>query len=381
MKASTRKFDSVTQMLQTLTPSYPVYCLRPHSIQQSAAEFLQHFPGDTMFAVKCNPHPAVIKILYNAGIRHFDVASLQEISQVSEVYPDAALYYMHPVKPLAHISSAYNVYRVRHYVIDHINELGKLQKYAEPTETTIIVRIATPDTGASYNLSTKFGATPDEAIELLRTINNLGMNTGLAFHVGSQCTSTRSFAQALQIVGTILDAADVDIKCLDIGGGFPAGYDGVVIPPLADYFDVISAAVKTLDLPEDCKLMSEPGRALVANGCSLVVQVQLRKDNRLYINDGIYGSFSEANTAGFRFPVRMHRLHGEVSGKPAAFTIFGPTCDSIDVLPYTFALPEDIKEGDWIEINQMGAYSSACVTRFNGFFPETYVEINEEINS
>ena len=378
MKASTRKFDSVAQMLHTLTPSYPVYCLRPHIIKQSATEFLQHFPGDTMFAVKCNPHPAVIKILYNAGIRHFDVASLQEISLVRELYPEAALYYMHPVKPLAHISSAYNVYNVRHYVVDHINELRKLQKYADPVETTIIVRIATPDAGASYNLSAKFGAQPDEAIELLKTINNLGMNTGLAFHVGSQCTSTRSFDQALQIVRTILDAADVDIKCLDIGGGFPASYDGVVIPPLGDYFDVISSAVKSLNLPKDCKLMSEPGRALVANACSLIVQVQLRKDNRLYINDGIYGSFSEAHTVGLRYPAHMHRLHGEISNTLAGFTIFGPTCDSTDVLPYTFALPDDIREGDWIEIGQMGAYSSACVTRFNGFFPETFVEISDE---
>lgn len=381
MESSNRKFASVAQLLAELTPSYPIYCLRPHIFKQSAAEFLDYFPGHTMFAVKCNPHPAVIKILYDAGIRHFDVASLQEISQVHELYPDAALYYMHPVKPLAHISSAHNVYNVRHYVIDHVNELRKLQRYAKPLDTTIIVRIATPDAGASYNLSTKFGAEVNEAIELLKTIKNLGMNTGLAFHVGSQCTSTKSFEQALKIVKTILDAANVDIKCLDIGGGFPASYDGVVIPPLRDYFDIISAGVKSLNLAKDCSLMCEPGRALVANGCSLLVQVQLRKDNRLYINDGVYGSFSEAHTVGFRFPVRMHRLQGAISDKMKDFTIFGPTCDSMDVLPYTFSLPDDIREGDWIEVSQMGAYSSACVTRFNGFFPETFVKIGDEINS
>jgi ornithine decarboxylase len=380
MEASSGKFGSVSQMLTEMTPSYPVYCLRPDLIAKSADQFIQDFPGTTMFAVKCNPHPTVLKMLYKAGINHFDVASLQEISQISELFPDAALYYMHPVKPQAHIDSAHDVYHVRHYVIDHFNELYKLQRQIDTKGTTIIVRVATPDSGASYNLSEKFGATPEEAIALLKSIRDQGMETGLAFHVGSQCTTVASFKDALHFIKTILDTAQVDIKYLDIGGGFPASYDGVEIPPLQDYFDIIEAGVKSLNLPEDCELMCEPGRALVANGCSLIVQVQLRKENRLYINDGIYGSFSEAHTVGFRFPVRMHRPQGEISKKMDDFTIFGPTCDSMDVLPYTFSLPDDIREGDWIEISQLGAYSNACVTRFNGFYPETFVEISDNIN-
>jgi ornithine decarboxylase len=380
MEASSGKFDSVSQMLTEMTPSYPVYCLRPDLIAKSAEQFIQDFPGKTMFAVKCNPHPTVLKMLYKAGISHFDVASLQEISQISELFPDAALYYMHPVKPQAHIDSAHDVYHVRHYVIDHFNELYKLQRQIDTTDTTIIVRVATPDSGASYNLSEKFGASPEEAVALLKSIRDQGMDTGLAFHVGSQCTTVASFKDALHFIKTILDTAQVDIKYLDIGGGFPASYDGVEIPPLQDYFDIIEAGVKSLNLPEDCELMCEPGRALVANGCSLIVQVQLRKENRLYINDGIYGSFSEAHTVGFRFPVRMHRPQGKISEKMDDFTIFGPTCDSMDVLPYTFSLPDDIREGDWIEISQLGAYSNACVTRFNGFYPETFVEISDNIN-
>jgi len=378
MDNTSGKFNSVKQMLAELTPSYPIYCLRPHVFENSAREFLEHFPGQTMFAVKCNPHPRVLKVLYNAGITHFDVASLQEVSQVSELFPDATLYYMHPVKPQAHIDSAHDVYHVRHYVIDHVNELAKLQRQIDTTGTTIIVRVATPDSGASYNLSDKFGATPDEAIELLKTISAQGIETGLAFHVGSQCTTVASFTEAIKVVRIILEKAKVDIKYLDIGGGFPASYEGVSIPPVNDYFDTIREGVKSLNLPAACELMCEPGRALVANGGSLVVQVQLRKENRLYINDGIYGSFSEAHTVGFRFPVRMHRLQGDVSEKHDNFTIFGPTCDSMDVLPYTFSLPEDIKEGDWIEISQLGAYSNACVTRFNGFYPETFVEIGND---
>ncbi|MBT7952432.1 MAG: type III PLP-dependent enzyme [Gammaproteobacteria bacterium] len=380
MEASSGKFVSVNQMLTEMTPSYPVYCLRPDLIAKSADQFIQDFPGKTMFAVKCNPHPTVLKMLYKAGISHFDVASLQEISQISELFPDAALYYMHPVKPQAHIDSAHDVYHVRHYVIDHFNELYKLQRQIDTTGTTIIVRVATPDSGASYNLSEKFGATPEEAIALLQSIRDQGMETGLAFHVGSQCTTVASFKDALHFVKTILDTAQVDIKYLDIGGGFPASYDGVEIPPLQDYFDIIEEGVKSLNLPDDCELMCEPGRALVANGCSLIVQVQLRKENRLYINDGIYGSFSEAHTVGFRFPVRLHRPQGAISEKMDDFTIFGPTCDSMDVLPYTFSLPDDIREGDWIEISQLGAYSNACVTRFNGFYPETFVEISDNIN-
>lgn len=380
MESSNGKFGSVSQMLTEMTPSYPVYCLRPDLIAKSADQFIQDFPGKTMFAVKCNPHPTVLKVLYNAGIKHFDVASLQEISQISELFPDAELYYMHPVKPQAHIDSAHDVYHVRHYVIDHFNELYKLQRQIDTTGTTIIVRVATPDSGASYNLSEKFGATPEEAIALLKSIRDQGLETGLAFHVGSQCTTVESFKNALHFIKVILDTAQVDIKYLDIGGGFPASYDGVEIPPLQDYFDIIEEGVKSLNLPKDCELMCEPGRALVANACSLVVQVQLRKENRLYINDGIYGSFSEAHTVGFRFPARMHRSQGEISEKMDDFTIFGPTCDSMDVLPYTFSLPDDIREGDWIEISQLGAYSNACVTRFNGFYPETFVEISDNIN-
>ncbi len=381
MESTSTKFNSVEQMLTELTPSYPIYCLRPRIIEQSAAIFLDHFPGHSMFAVKCNPHPTVLKILYKAGIRHFDVASLQEISQVSELFPDPALYYMHPVKPEAHINSAHNIYHVRHYVIDHMNELVKLQKQIDLKDTTIIVRIATPDAGASYNLSDKFGAQPEEAVELLRTIRKLGKDTGLAFHVGSQCTSTSSFEKALSIVKSILEDAKVDIKYLDIGGGFPASYDGVEIPPMQDYFDIIESGIQSLDLPKDCEVMCEPGRALVANGCSLVVQVQLRKDKRLYINDGIYGSFSEAHTVGLRFPVKMHRLNGKTSEKLEEYSVFGPTCDSMDVLPYTFELPSDIGEGDWIEVGQLGAYSNACTTRFNGFYPETFVEIEGGVES
>jgi len=167
MKTTSGKNNSVKQMLTELRPSYPIYCLRPDIFEESAREFLEHFPGQTMFAVKCNSHPAVLKILYNAGIKNFGVASLQEISQLSELFPDATLYYMHPVKPQAHIDSAHDVYHIRHYIIDHVNELAKLQGQIYTTGTTIIVRVATPDSAASYNLSDKFGATTDEAIQLL----------------------------------------------------------------------------------------------------------------------------------------------------------------------------------------------------------------------
>ena len=377
--ATTRrnKFDSVERMLAGLQPSYPIYCLRPHIFRHTVSMFLEHFPGKTMFAVKCNPHPAVLKFLYEAGIRHFDTASIQEISQISELFPEATLYYMHPVKPRAHISMAHDVYQVRHYVIDHINELKKIQEEIDTTQITVMVRIATPGSGARFDLSEKFGAQPEEAVELLRLIAAAGMQTGLAFHVGSQCTTTSAFEKALAVVRTILDKANVRLKYLDIGGGFPAHYEGTNIPALQDYFESIKSGLSALALPDNCELMCEPGRALVADGCSLVVQVQLRKDHSLYINDGIYGSFSEAHSGGFHFPARLVRLDNKMSSHMEEFSIFGPTCDSTDKLPYTFILPSDIKEGDWIEVDKLGAYSNACATRFNGFFPETFVEIHD----
>jgi ornithine decarboxylase len=364
-------------MVAALEPSYPVYCLRPDRLGDSAERFLTQFPGRVLYAVKCNPHPRVLKTLYDAGIRHFDTASLPEIAQIRELFPDASAYFMHPVKGRAVIRAAYEIYGVRHYVIDHPSELAKVHDETGGEAVVIVVRVATPEVGAAYDLSSKFGAPPEVAAELLREVEREGCQAGLSFHVGSQCLEPGAYGTALSIMGEVIEKAGVQLHFLDVGGGFPAPYLGVNLPPFEDYMKEITAGVEALGLRRDCVLMCEPGRALVSGGCSLVVQVQLRKEDQIYINDGIYGSLSEMATVKIEMPVRLIRLKGEPSTAMKDFAVAGPTCDSIDVLPSPFRLPDDVREGDWIEIDQIGAYGSALRTRFNGFYPDTFVELED----
>ena len=373
-----RSFADVASVVMALEPSYPVFCLRPRLLEATARRFMTLFPGTVLYAVKCNPHPMVLDVLYQAGIRHFDTASLPEIAQVHETYPRGHAYFMHPVKGRAVIKNAYTVYGIRHYVVDHMNELDKVLQETGGANVVIIVRLHTPPSQAAlYHLASKFGAGPDEAVALLRAAKARGCGTGLAFHVGSQCTDPAVYRQALALCGEVIARAGVDPACLDVGGGFPAAYAGVAVPPLEAYMDEIRAGLKEIALKPTVEVFAEPGRALVAGACSLLTQVQLRKDDRLYINDGIYGSLSEMSQVDLRMPARLIRIGGGASGKTRAFVLNGPTCDSLDVLPGTFELPQDAREGDWIEIDQVGAYSYALATRFNGFYPETFVEVND----
>jgi ornithine decarboxylase len=374
-----KQFPDVRSMVAALQPSYPVYCARPLVVARAAQRFLELFPGRVLYAVKCNPHPRVLRALYDAGIRHFDTASLPEIALVRESFADAGAYFMHPVKARAVIRTAARVYGVDTFVVDHIDELEKVLDETEGSEgVTIMVRIKTPQVeGTFYHLAKKFGAEPADAAALLVEARSRGCQVGLAFHVGSQCLVPGAYGQALALVGEVLERARLPIQMLDVGGGFPAEYVGTNMPPLEDFIAEIEAGAKALKLRRDCVLMCEPGRALVADGMSLVVQVQLRKDDQLYINDGIYGSLSEMVTAGLRLPARLVRLSGPHSAVSRSFGLNGPTCDSLDVLPAPFELPDDVREGDWIEIDRVGAYSNALASRFNGFYPETLVVVQD----
>jgi ornithine decarboxylase len=370
------QFTDVAAVARALRPSYPVYCVRPDVLAAGARRFISQFPGTVLYAVKCNPHPLVLGALYKGGIRHFDTASLTEIAQVSDSFDDAHTYFMHPVKARAVIKSAWQVYGVRHFVVDHIDELNKVVEEVGAAGTTIIVRVNTPPADDTlYHLAAKFGATPDAAAELMKAASAKGCAVGLAFHVGSQCRSPEAYLAALDLLRQVIAESGVAPVCVDVGGGFPAAYGDRPVPALDDYMDAIRRGLKQLKLSPTVEVFAEPGRALVAQGCSLLTQVQLRKDDRLYINDGIYGSLSEMNTVAIRLPARLIRLDGPVSATMAEFALNGPTCDSLDVLPGTFALPDDVREGDWIEIDQVGAYSNALATRFNGFHPETFVQV------
>lgn len=377
---TSQHFPSTQAMIEALEPSYPVYCIRPQQLAANARNFLQTFPGRVLYAVKCNPHPLVLTHLHAAGISDFDTASLNEIALVHELFEHVNSYYMHPVKPRAHISSAYHVYGVRRFIVDHDDELKKLLGKIDPRECQIFVRMATPSGGAVFDLSSKFGAKPDQTVTLLRDIQACGARSGLAFHVGSQCLRPAAFRVALDLVATVLESVQKPIDALDVGGGFPAPYLGNEIPQLENFIGSIKLGLTKIGLPQDCELLCEPGRAMVANAVSLVTQIQLRKDDQLYLNDGIYGSLSEACIAGFRYPVRLLRNPGPCAMQQD-FTIFGPTCDSADVLPYSFSLPNDAREGDWIEIGQIGAYSNSNRTQFNGFHAETFVTIDQAMQA
>ena len=369
------RYADARAVAAALKPSYPVYCLAPTVIAARVRQFLDGFPGRVLYAVKCNPHPSVLDALYRAGIRHFDTASLPEIAMVRERFPDAEAYFMHPVKSRAVVRTAYEVYGVRHFVVDHPAELDKVLAATGGDGVVIVVRLRTAETKAFYDLASKFGAEPSLAVALMRRVHAEGMRVGLAFHVGSQCMEAHAWADALALAGQVREEAGVALSALDVGGGFPAHYPGFEIEPLTAFLDVVRQGFERLALRRDCVLMCEPGRALVADGCSLLTQVLLRKEREIYLNDGVFGSLSEVITAGLRLPVRVIRLDGEPAAATAPFTLYGPTCDSYDKLGDPFELPADVREDDWLEFGQIGAYSNAAATRFNGFYPETLVEV------
>jgi ornithine decarboxylase len=232
-------------------------------------------------------------------------------------------------------------------------------------------------------LSSKFGAEPVAAANLLKKIAQSGAKPALTFHVGSQCLHPKSYATALQRCGQAIAQAGVEIAALDVGGGFPGYYQNVTVPPLEEFFAAIRKGLASLKLPKSAAVYCEPGRALVAEGLSVVTQVSLRRDHTLYINDGIYGSLNEYALPNWpvRFPMRVFaQAEGgrivEKTGRPVSFKAFGPTCDALDVLHYLIDLPENIAAGDWIEFQRLGAYSCALRTQFNGFYPDTFVQID-----
>jgi ornithine decarboxylase len=370
---------TVEQFVLAARPEEPIYCLRPTVIAEAARDFVRGFHGDVLYAVKCNPEPAVLNALWAGGVRHFDCASAGEIALVHQMLPEAAIHFMHPVKSRAAIRSAYARSGVRDFVLDSVGELAKILEETEnAADLGLLVRLALPPSGAIYDLSGKFGASVEEAASLLRAARPLARRLGLSFHVGSQCMEPLAYRRALALVAETIRRAGVAVDIIDVGGGFPVSYPDLEPPPLGAFFAEIEAAFDALNLPT-AKLWSEPGRALVAAGASVVVQVQLRRGDALYVNDGVYGSLSDAGAPAFRFPVRRIRVTGLVKEVEAsrAYTFFGPTCDSADHMKGPFVLPADMAEGDWIEIGQLGAYGACLGTVFNGFDRARILEVSD----
>ena len=373
---------TVNELIAALRPEEPVHCIRPHTLARTARAVVAAFPGDVLYAVKCNAEPAVLRALWAGGVRRFDCASPAEIVLVRQMFPAAAIHFMHPVKGRAAIRDAWARHGVRDFALDSMDELAKLRAEIGATgvggDASLIVRIALPKGGAVLDLSGKFGAMPADAAALLRACRPHAARLGVSFHVGSQCLDPLAWRRALAIAGDVIRAADVAIDIVDVGGGFPVAYPGMEPPPVGAFIAEIEDGFERLGLAGDVCLWAEPGRALVAGGGSLVVQVQQRRGDALYVNDGVYGALADAGTLGFRYPVRAVRPEGAaLSGRIADFRFFGPTCDSMDAMRGPFALPEDIAEGDWIEIGQLGAYGAALRTGFNGFDRARIAEVGD----
>ncbi len=371
---------AVDDLIAVERPEDPVHCVRPAAIAAAASAFVASFPGDVLYAVKCNPEPTVLRAIYEGGVRHFDCASAGEVALVRTMFSDAEIHFMHPVKARGAIRDAWTRHGVQDFVFDSADELAKILDVTGAIAADglgLVVRLALPKGTAAYDLSGKFGAAPDEAVALLRAARPHAARLGLSFHVGSQCLDPLAWRAAIELAGAVIRAAGVAVEVLDVGGGFPVAYPDIDPPPLGAFMAEIEASFERLALP-GTRLWAEPGRALVAGGASVVVQVQLRRGNALYVNDGVYGSLSDAGAPGFNFPVRMIRPEGAAtSGSDTAFEFFGPTCDSVDRMRGPFLLPDGIAEGDWIEIGQLGAYGACLRTAFNGFDRARMVEVRD----
>jgi ornithine decarboxylase len=389
--AAMPRFASVADLIDKERPSLPVYALFPPAFKAAAKEFLDGFPGDTMYAVKANHALPVVDHVHGAGIRHFDVASLAEVKLARERYPDADVHFMAPVRIRGAAGEAHKKYGVRNFALDSEDELKTILRETGGDADksiagalTLFVRLYVPADGALLELSSKFGIGTTAAAQLLRKIVQAGAKPALTFHVGSQCLHPQSYKTALARCGEVLQQARVELEALDVGGGFPGYYLNVTVPPLMEFFDAIREGLAELNLPKRCPVYCEPGRALVADGLSVVTRVSLRRDYTVFINDGIYGSLNEYALKNWpvRYPLRVYTEGPggriiEKKGRIAAFKAFGPTCDTLDVLHYLIDLPEKIASGDWIEFQKLGAYSCALRTAFNGFYPDAFAEIVE----
>jgi ornithine decarboxylase len=357
--------QSALGVASLLRPAQPVTCLRPHAAARAARFFVESFPGRTLYAVKANPSPALIAVLWENGVTHFDVASIAEVRLVRGLLPRAELCFMHPVKPPEAIAEAYFEHGVRTFSLDSLEELQKIQAATKgATDLTLCVRLRVGSGYSKLSLATKFGASAEDAPALLLATRQVADCLGVCFHVGSQAMSPQAYADALAMARAAIVRAGVTVDVVDVGGGFPSVYPDMTPPDMASYFEVIRAHFEAMPVSYAAELWCEPGRALAAEFASVIVRVEGRKGDVLYINDGAYGSLFDATHVGWRYPVRLLR---ESHTRNIEFSFFGPTCDDMDFMKGPFALPADIQPGDYVEVGMLGAYGAAMRTDFNGF--------------
>ena len=375
-----QKFKSVEELVNQLKPDKPVYCIRKNSILSASKFFQKKFPGKILFAVKTNPHPEVIKTLIKSGINQFDVASIEEIKAVRKFSQTAKCSYMHTVKSRESISEAYFKYGIKTFALDTKDELIKIiESTGNAKDLELFVRVSVSNEHAEIDLSKKFGALNSEATGLFRLAKQHSKKIGLSFHVGSQCMHPISYAKGITEIGNIIKKTKIIPNYINVGGGFPTIYPDLIPQSLNNYFDEIKKSLENLKIDKLPEIICEPGRALVAESGSTIVRVNLRKKQKLYINDGTYGTLFDAGTPNIVFPSKMIKNNSNkiISKKLTAFDFYGPTCDSMDYMKGPFLLPNNIKENDYIELGQLGSYGLTFRTQFNGFYSDEIYEVED----
>ena len=374
-----QKFKSVDKLVNQLKPTEPVYCIRRDSINIASKFFQNKFPGKILYAVKTNPHPLVLKTIVESGINDFDIASIKEVEAIRSVSPDAKCSYMHTVKSKESINEAYFKYNIKTFSIDTKDELIKiLNSTNQAKDLELFVRVAVSNEHAEIDLSKKFGAQTSEAVGLYRLTKQYAKKIGLSFHVGSQCMHPISYSKGINEIKYIIKKTKIVPDVINIGGGFPTIYPDLVPQSLDSYFEEIKNSLNKLKLEKKPEIICEPGRAIVAESGSTIVRVNLRKKQKLYINDGTYGTLFDAGVPNIVYPSRIITIGRIISKKLTSFDFYGPTCDSMDYMKGPFILPNNIKEGDYIELGQLGAYGLTFRTQFNGYYSDSIYEVCDD---
>ncbi|MDJ1007903.1 MAG: type III PLP-dependent enzyme [Paracoccaceae bacterium] len=353
--------------IRAAVPDRPCLYFSPEALQATARRFRTGFPGLVTYAVKANDALPVIENLVQAGITAFDVASVHEMRRVRSVLPEAVLHYNNPVRSAREIETA-RVMGVASASVDSFSELAKLAAVFAPGTLEVSVRLKLAVPGAAYDFGAKFGADPETCAALLREVAQRGFTPAMTFHPGTQCEDGAAWVRYIAEAAAIARAAGVRLARLNVGGGFAAHRRGAA-PDLEAVFDAIAGAVAAHFGKSPPDLVCEPGRALVADAFALGAGVKAIRDGReVFLNDGIYGGLAETVILGTVDRLDVYSAEGTArTGDVRPRVVFGPTCDSLDRLPGEVPLPGDMAEGDVVLFQGMGAYSSATLTRFNGY--------------
>ncbi|MGD0251625.1 MAG: type III PLP-dependent enzyme [Verrucomicrobiota bacterium] len=364
----------------------PLFVVDHEELRRNYAMFKKYLPRvQAYYAVKANPDPAIVKTLFDAGAS-FDVASMPEFHIVHEYIKDMPdkerqawiwdkIIYANPIKANETLQEL-NPYKPL-VTYDNHEEIRKIKKYAP--QAGLALRLKVPNTGAMVELSSKFGASPGEAVDLILAADKVGLTVeGISFHVGSQTTNFKNYVAAINLAANIFkearDRGYTKMNLLDIGGGFPAPYDDTV-KPFRELAGIINRELNRL-FPKNIQILAEPGRFLCATTATAVSKIigKAVRDQKLcyYINDGVYHTFS-----GVIFDHCHYHLKSFKRGPTQICSVFGPTCDALDVVSMAENLPANLQLGDLLYSEQIGAYSHASSTYFNGFPPATVVHVNQ----